>query len=134
MAKKKTTTQKQKQKQSVIINLNTSNTKPRRKYAKKTKGQGDNNPPKPPQQPQMIIHQQAFAPQPLIQNPTPSQFIQQVQPSALHQSAVESRGNCLERTPAPPPRLPTPPPSEDNTHPFSVNEPRKREYKKMTHY
>ena len=142
MAKKKTTTQKQKQKQSVIVNINTSNTKPRRKYTRKPKGSNDNNNHlKPPQHPQMIIHQQAFAPQPLIQNPTPQQFIPQVQPSALHQSAVESqnqaqqpRGNGLERPPPPPPRLPTPPPSEDNTHPFSANEPRKRENKKMTHY
>ena len=106
MAKKKTTTQKQKQKQSVIVNINTSNTKQRRKYTRKPKGQGSNNPPKPPSQ-NMIIHQNTFGPMPLIQNPTPQQFIPQVQPSALHQSAVESqsqaqqqRGNGLERTSA----------------------------------
>ena len=136
MAKRKSTTQKQKQKQSVIVNINTSGTK-RRKYVRKPKGQGGNNqPPPPPHQPQMIIHQQTYSPQPLIQNPTPPQMIPQVQPSSFHNSVAESqaqaqapRSNGIERTPAPPPRQPTPPPTEEQSHPFSVNESRKRENK-----
>jgi hypothetical protein len=137
MAKKKTLTQKQKQKQSVVVNIHTSNTKPRKRYARKPKGSNNNNNQQPPPPPQMIIHQQTYAPQPFIhQYPIPPQMIPQVQPSTLHQSAVESqltqapRSNDIERAPPPPPRQPTPPPTEENSHPFSINEPRKREHKR----
>ena len=136
--------QRQKQSQKVIVNINTEK-KAKRKYVRKPKapsGASQNNPPPPPYQPQMVIHQNTFGPQPLIQNPTilqptpqqVSNFVSSVQETVRQVEIPKNNG--IERAPPPQPRQPTPPSEEEEPVELSAAPPQNKaiDHDKMKFY